>query len=235
MGIASEKPEGILGRQKQKWDYVAPGKGETRTGYLAARPLWITVHHEHGSRPCRMRVSRGELSCPMCAVEAASSQRGYVPYYTPQYQSVFFVSPPSFRLSLDEIEPGSQIVIRRGKKVYDAAIATVETFRPIVLPTSLPVGDAVDLLPSLLRIWKDVALERWHCSTLPSDAPVSPPAPAVDVPQVIADRMAGNPVPAEEEAGRLLDGVLGRLSVKGKTLAESKPSANGKHKPPPKG
>lgn len=232
MGITSEEPGKSPGKEKQDWNYEAPGRGETRSGYLAAAPLWITVHHEHGSRPCRQVVSRGALSCLMCACEAKSKQKGFVPYYSRDYLTLFVIVPDTLRLALSEIEPGTQIEIVRGKRVYDPAIPREKTFRPVPLPKSLPVGDQVDMLPSLLRMWKDAPLSKWHEST-GSDKPLSLAAPPrVEVPAEILKRM--HPVPAvnaTDEAAALAN-VMESLHVKGKRLKDLKPSQNGKDHPP---
>lgn len=229
MGITSEDPTKDPLKDRQDWEYLAPDRGKTLDGYFAAPPLWITVHHEHGSRPCRRVVSKGALSCPMCACEAKSVKRGYVPWYSHDLVPSFYVSPEKYRLALSLFQPGDQVMLLRGKKVYDAVVMRAEVVRPLKLPASLPVGDQVNLLPSLLRMWKDVQLERWHRETTPSDTPVSPTADAPEgVPEELARRAAEGrrARSGAEELAHLVGKVTENLNWPGK------PSKNGTHPPP---
>lgn len=227
MGIRSEDPTKDPTKGRQDWEYSAPDRGQTAHGYYAGFTLWITVHHEHGSRPCRSKVSQGALSCPMCACEAGSKQRGFVAYYSRDLVPSFYISPDKYRLNIDTIQTREQVVLKRGKKVYDGVVMRAETFRPLALPAGLPVGDQVDLLPSLLRMWKDTQLERWHCSTGASDTPVSVSVPVPDVPEEILRRMHPVPDVNPADTDAALDVVMSRLTLKGKKLKDLRPSSNG--------
>jgi hypothetical protein len=140
-------------------------------GFLAGHPFGAWVHFlNHVSKPCRIRMTNGALECPMCQVEPAV-WRGYTPFYSSEYRRMFCLVSEEHLESVREIDVWAQVKIGRAEPKKSPVVVRQIVWRTSPLPPSPERPAAVNLLPFLLRLWKDEDLLRWHVEGTRAAAP----------------------------------------------------------------
>jgi len=231
MSIVSQEPDPGRTGGDQRWDYLSVKNGTTVAAFLAAHPFGVWCHHDYGSKPCRIRVTAGAIPCPRCNPDRPAVWRGYTAIWSREYRPMFVIVTEDYLEAVREIPIGSQVKIARGNKVYDPAVIRAELWRTEPLPPSAARERPIDLMPSLLKLWEDADLTKWHTESRPAPVSVTPVSPPADVPAAIAERMAGWVRPSDEAIDAKLDESIARLRHQGESLKRGRPSKNGTHPP----
>ena len=232
MGIASQDPDPGKGKRFARWEYLSVPNGSQAVGFKAGRCFGCHVHFIGGSKPCRQRITKGALQCAYCLMGQESAWRGYCPLYTREYQRKYVMIPEDLKEVWDEIADHAQIVLTRPRSSKAPIIPQAKLWRTEPLPPAESREGEIDLLPNLLRAWKDAELAAWHHQT--SDTPVSKTAlPKTLDTEALALHLRQQQHAAERRAAEAtkmanrLDGVPG---LEGIGEGGSPPSKNGKHR-----
>lgn len=153
-----------------RWLYWTVPTGGSANGFIAGSTVGVWCHWVGRSKPCRRLTSDGALSCSLCAAGEEPVWRGYVPIYDPQYVRRIVVITADHAESVREIPLHAQVKMRRGRNKHDPLIITPDLWRITPLPDSPERSGPADIVPALLRMWRDAELIEWH---LNSDIPVS--------------------------------------------------------------
>lgn len=232
MSVRSKNPGGGGGSPIQSWVYLSVPNGGSAVAFMAGRPFGVYCHAVgKRSKPCRLLTTDGALSCAYCCKEKPV-WRGYVPLYSREYVRSFVVISEDYNEAVCEIPRFEQVKLFRAKVVTAPVVIRAENWRTTPLPPSQTREAEPDMLPCLLRLWKDEELAAWHRK---SDIPVSqqpcptaPPAPSV---------------PVADELGLMKELVRSRINWPGKDGAAEQPAAlgdvlnavpaaNGRHRKP---
>lgn len=232
MGIEHREPDPWKSRKPAKWNYQVVQNGGRMNAFLGAYPFGVQCHFDHGSKPCLNDMTKGDLPCKYCGVDDEPEWRGYTAIYTTEYLPRFVIITDDYLESVREIPIHAQVKISRGNGAKDPVILRADLWRTLPLPPSPERNAPVDLLPSLLRMWKIPALVKWHADHSTPARAVQVVPPAEVVPPAIAERMAPAALPTPDQIEAKLDEVLSNLVHKGKRMSRARPSTNGTHPPP---
>lgn len=234
MGVRSTQPQEGPGQPVERWVYLPVPLGGTEMGFLAGPVLGIYCHTVgKRSKPCRALVSDGALSCPLCG-KVERVWRGYVPIYDRDLTNRFVVIPREYFETVSLIERFSQVKLYRGKPATSPVVIRAENWRTTPIPQNCARDRLPDLVPTLLRMWRDDELSRWHAaSDIPvSQVPDTPPPPVARVPLAPADELAKM---KEQVRNRInwpgKDGAQADAPVSVGDVLNELPSRNGRHKP----
>lgn len=195
MSITSTEPDQGARGPVQRWEYMQIPNGTACGAFLAAYPFGVYCHHvKNGSKPCRLRTSKGALPCGYCQSDEPT-WRGFTAIYSPQYVRHFTIITEDYKEYTLEIPLGEQIKLARGRAKKAPVQIKQENWRTNPLPERAEKTTGVCLLPCLLKLWKDAELTAWHYST---DNAVSLPVAAV--PAAVARRSVLTATPEEERA-----------------------------------
>lgn len=228
MSMQSKDPDPRgLGRVA-RWLYWPIPNGGTACGFLAGPVVGVWSHWVGRSKPCRRLTSDGALSCALCSDGEDPVWRGYLPVYDPQYVRRIVVITADHAESVREIPLHAQVKMKRGKNKHDPCVVTADLWRTTPLPDSPDRSAPADIVPALLRMWRDVELIQWHMS---SDIPVSssPDAGPVNRLDAIVKPMGGaNAKLDTRSAADILAAAGIDVGQGGASDAPPKPSKNGK-------
>lgn len=233
MSVRSQEP-GECGRGPvQNWKYLDVPCGGSAVGFMGGRYVGVWCHTVHKrSKPCRLRMSEGALSCPHCS-RLELVWRGYVPIYDREYVWRFVVINADYRESVGEIERFTQVKMFRGKQATAPIVIRAENWRTLAIPRSTDRTAEPELVPALLRMWKDDELSAWHYATAGAApiGPVSPPDPPSppDAPAALVNRVEA----ARRNREKLREGIepLADMLQKGGRESGLYHAGNGKPKP----
>lgn len=232
MGIRSQEPDPGQKTGRAQWVYQPVANGARINAFLAGYPFGVQCHYDGASKPCRSAITGGVLGCKYCGVGHEPEWRGFTPIYTEHYLWRFVLIPPEYLEAVRELPLSSLIRVSRGNRKYDPPLIKPDPWRTLPLPPDAERAKPIDLLPSLLKCWKDPELTKWHMENPNPRASVNAVSLPADVPPAIAERMRPPPVKTADEIDAQLDKVIGHLTHKGEALKRGKVSPNGKHPPP---
>ena len=106
-------------------------------------------------------MSYGKLTCPHCTVEHQPDWSGYTPFYDTSYVRRFVIIKQDYLESVREIPLHAQVCISRELDTHAPAVIVPKVHCVRGLPKSKDRDGAVDLMPFLLRLWKDAELSRF--------------------------------------------------------------------------
>jgi len=227
----------------RKWDYEAPDNGKYLVGFIAGKPTGTWVHYCPFSKPCRLMMSEGKLTCPYCADGLEPSWAGYTPYYTPEYERKFVIIKDDLYEFAMELELHTQVKFSRAKDSKAPVIVKPFNFRLTPLPADPEREKSVDMMPFLLNIlWKDLALLKLNAGISTAAVEGKPGNVSLVSPELL-DAMAKQTdrTAAQADAARRNEDFIRSLQER-RTAGEpatgdqaeqlgDKPTRNGKHKP----
>lgn len=214
--------------RSHRWVYLPLKNGATANGFLAGPVVGVWCHWMGRSRPCRRLMSDGALSCAMCADAQEPDWRGYVPFYSAEYVRMFTVITADYLESVREIPLHAQIKMARGRNKHDPVVIRPDLWRTTPLPPAADRDAAADLVPFLLKMWKDAELIEWH---LGSDAPLSSGPECGPVNRLAAPTLHIEEPPQKGDTrsgADILGAVLDGIGGDDEPAAKSKPHRNGK-------
>jgi len=231
--FSSQEPDPApRSEDRRKWDYVSVPNGGSIVGYLAGYPFGVHTHHVGHTKPCKRRMTHSALVCPFCEGGLAPVWRGYTPIYDREYLPRYVLITQDYLESVREIPVHAQVRISRAKPEKSPPIIRPELWTPKALPLGHGRDREPDLLPSLLRTWKDDELKRWCLSQTPALPQTETPKPTlVERPEDVIGGDVGRKV---LEKLLKLEGHNGRGDAEPKPIGElvGPPHQNGKPRKP---
>jgi len=197
-------------------------------GFLAGPVCGVMTHYSGNSKPCRDRMTAGQLACPYCADKWEPVWRGAVPIYDREYVRRWLWITEDYYEAVSEIPLHAQVSITRDKDTHAPAVIRPDNWRLSALPPSKDRAAPVDLMPFLLRVlWKDA--ELWSFAAQEAEPP-PPPASSSSAPVApfagamarIAEREKRDKEQREKDERKIGDTFL--------RLTNGKPTTNGKPK-----
>lgn len=217
------------------WRHWTIKRGQKEEAYATATAHWYECHTAHGrTQPCLKEVTNGALHCPRC--HEPTETMGYVPLWR-----ALDVRPMFVLVHFDQFEQVAKL--RRGQPVWawrddhpTAGVTVVrrtdDTTKFLKLDTPALVG-AIDLEPTLLKIWRLPALEAWSKNQEQAAPDPAPPAKSwtLSVPTPTT-RVEGLATDAHRKGGSsTLNDLLDSIAARNKALGEEiETRKNGKHK-----
>lgn len=231
------------GKDEQRRDHFGYARlphGDEMYGYLAGPILWVEVHQsDFGSKPCLVKLTGGELSCPKCKY-GAPVQKGACPFWLLDSHTPHMVWLDDGRREVyDALAWARKLKFRREKLKGAPVWAHLCISQEPLFKSEHPFRKGpVDITRSLLTMWKMPELDMWYALTHGrSDTAVTPPPPPEPPPPPKKKKRGakepsvydGAHVVAEEmrASGDDYDTVIRRLKERMGAL----PSPNGKHEP----
>lgn len=165
--------------------------GGVMRGWLAGDPVWVWLHKLRYSKPCRLRITDGKLSCPLCGGPKPTELRAYVPIYREDGKQVFVIIPEYNADGLAGVQLHHAVKAFRGRETADPIRVVRDKTTPDYKPPHPGRKDKVDIEPSLLRIWGDDELTRFFGlnpaeektapeTTEPAEQPAEKPQSRID-------------------------------------------------------
>lgn len=212
-------------------------RGEKHECYACGKAHWIDCHTNFGvSQPCLTLVTSGEVPCPRCTEPVETM--GYVALWLAwNTKPMFALVHHDQRERVDALHRGQPVWVGRDDHktagIYvisrlGTKVSMLKLDRPALVAT-------VDLLPTLLKVWKLPQLAAWaQCQSAVSDNAVSlTKEGSVEVKRECLDpttkpapNATGEYVPPEDARRKGTDDALKRTLGKAKLF---EPSMNGDH------
>lgn len=212
--------------------YQPIANGASVTGWKAGQPVGVYTHFSGGTKPCRRRMTGSALVCPFCEANQSPIWRGYVPYYDPEYVRRFVLISEDHLEACEEIGHLSQIRISRAKGSRQPVVMSACNWRVASIPPSKDREQPVDLMPFLLKLWKDEELAKYASAQADITSIEHRDRHAVVPPAIEARRKSAAALPPEKRFVVKTDDELVPLSELLPNLSAMKNGKNGKHKPP---
>lgn len=164
MPIRETPPEKGRGRSRgANWSNLKVARGERHECYSCGKTHWIDCHTNYGvTQPCLKVVTDGELACPRCTEPVETM--GYVAVWlASNIKPMFALVHHDQRERADPLMRGQPVWVGRDDHktagIYvlgrcDAKSKFLRCDTPSLLA-------AIDLMPTLLKVWKLPQLAVW--------------------------------------------------------------------------
>lgn len=219
------------------------GCGEKQFGYVAGPCQWFVCHPSERSKPCLHWFTDKELPCKRCAQKKPTTQLGYLPLWRgSDWRPKFVILYPPEREHVAALKLHQRVMVfRESDRGSTLTIRPALVQEPPFVSTLAHRMRPQDIWEVLLTVWDIPELTSWvRCQApAPADAVVpmgDEPVKSDGQPFAPEYRAAAKRYSGEEDQGgpsaETFDAVRDRLK---KSAGRIEPSANGSHKPRPKG
>lgn len=143
------------------WSFESFAGGGSAKGWLAAQPVWVTVHYKYRSIPCYTELTDGELDCPYCGRVENTFDTGYLPWYDPAGKPFCSAVREYSAEIIARIDAGAPIVISKGERKFDPVVVEPSKWSRVFEPTPVSRRSLAQFEQWLLVLWKEVPLQDW--------------------------------------------------------------------------
>lgn len=221
--------------------YVSTGQGQKWPAYMAGPVHWFVTHELKRTKPCVEYMTSGELSCTYCEASKPKRTLGYVPLYRQEDGlPCMVIVYDGAREELDRLTLHTRVLVGRSLGRNDTVyVLRAAAHEPVYQSRLAERNVPVDLSITLLRIWQIPELSDWYART--EQEPVPEPLPKPEKPsESVADAILNG---KHGTLRQWTEFALGTEAEKVQALKKNaatvdswkQASANGTHKPKPKG
>ena len=215
--------------------YVPVDRGSAWDAYIAGPTMWFAMHCSWKSKPCVEEMTRGALTCELCAAGKLATVKGYCPLYrASDARPVCVVVDEEGRDRHERFPLHTRVKVAREKSRGSCVCVTrLLVQEPAYQTTLAERRTSADLTPTLLRMWAIPALAEWYRKrTAESDTPLSlPNDPTARTLNGIAKALEHQAEQSEENADRARKNRAFVEQMRGR-VGKGAPLTNGNgHKP----
>lgn len=146
-----------------RWTTIALEPNTEVTGWLAALPWKLWLHHVGADKPCVFRLTQGRLKCPFCPLPMRG--KWYVPFVEkPKNKHTVVLIPKTGAKGIHTFAVGMQLAARRAKGETSPSRLYAEPLAHENLDdTGKRIARAnMDIRRYLLHLWQIRALSAFY-------------------------------------------------------------------------
>lgn len=209
-----QKPEKKLDHLRWTTLKLAPGK--FIRGWKAGRAYGIRTHFCPYSKPCKTKLTGGQLACQYCTAELRLGFTGYMPILSEEGTKNVIVYGSDIEEQVSSIPYGAPIQVRKGYSKNSPVTVAAKEWTVGKCPWLSGRKCEHDIRPWLLQLWQEPDLVA-HFGLIPEQIPIMKNDD--DVSPQLREQFLKGPTISE----------LSKNRIPAKPASNGKPSTNGTH------